>query len=1726
MATTNVVASLLNNGVHGPDGLNGGHGGSGGYGGGRGGDGSRGADGHHGTPSGSIDVFLATDGVKNILVDYTLGPTPIHHDIRKGVEPLQLGNPQTHLYLSSRGGDGGCGGRGGDGGNGGPGSAGMNATRYSSGTNGGPGGNGGNGGNGGTGGSSGNGNDITIRNNQEDMDLLMILKQGVSDTGPGIPGKGGDKGHGGRGGPGGPGGNSYSWSESYQVSDGRGGTTTQYRHHTNPGGISGPSGHSGHNGIDGNDGISGIPGKYSILLNTHDYGVVRYEAPYDLHVEKIGYIDTIGYNIIEPDSHVRLSVDHLNVGGMPTPSHQNIMAYVGDNGWVECPVENRVAMQRWIIEKTKSSLPREIIFHVKDYRHDIRMLPRNPFIQTSTMDHQCLVDRVNQSFARVAATKSPFTIEYPIQSSIIKGLDCVTMTDEAPFVYSIWNKSLLSIGVDSNQFDPKSPNRVLFTTVRINLNTRGGNTSINPTDIIVRDVNGKVFSNPENGLYSMVQLINPQQLKFASATMSFVNPDIKPYTRVLIESSLYLGHIKDMMNAQPIQSRPFEIQLSEGYLSSLFNCDILLVVNNQSEYDEITQWKLLAHQLGLTLNVWNSGLYQGFMLNHRKADGRTLLQDFRSKTIVYLDNNYVKDEMLYPASEYIRSKEFLNAAYHHGIHVLMVGKNFSIEKEIFPINTFERATLVYYKQHKQLLYALKHRIPSGTGCGQIIPPHMAVEDNGDLSLNVLVDKKKEYFIVIFRQLTLLSIFKKSNSLYPIKTIHLDNFNLTCSNNQSLENESNNNNNNNNNNTNDITINLEFEHLGFKINFSPSKNKKLRENSISKIQQFFEILQQIKTLSPINNNINNNNNNSNNNTNQINNNNENNNINNNNLNGLNVSGGGERKSVGPISTIIEDDNDIYGGYLYVKFKAEGSYKKYYFNLLTSAKVLHQCEEKSKKSYVPVKFLNLKRFSLTRGNQFGTEKQNHLQTFQLVTPETTWFFKTSSNDEYQDWLSRLSPMSIEYNVTYSEPSSVVKDQIILKKEDARGIHLSPRSPILEEKHIPIIQVVDRFIIGKPKEKDLIKYAEKLSEKLNSRFPNQRNIVVYEFKPKETNGWKRMTLGNVEVHRSLDKIQPHFAKLNIEQDAYIHSPTMIQTPSTIYHFFKVLDFREKLSLLDHLAENLNEESLNVLSNISTQSKLGLLMLSICSDLAEEQHWFRDGSNWRDKLSTDKIKLNLLKLNILKNFQFNTYNNSDIINVETRISLPISNLLIEIGVHFKLILSNFTKKLADKICLRRRTNDVTDASNSLWNDIVMVHLFGKELKDDKPQQGKSVPNESQLFKSIKEIELKKLNSWQDHLFTQHGSTGSWGYHCTKADPSKNKKEKRWIKATHVILAYRKPPFTSVSSVIDCEILLPSIMSKQSFLSNYVPPVQGSPIVEERTIFGNNQDARQQFINRLATEKLGFDINNTDKSSHLTVLENYLTIFNNNQSLIPVVQLEKPTDSMAQILPNSYSSIEPLSSTAAVASDNLINIDLTKNFQSPPTTNEKQFIIGDDSNNNTIEPSMVIPLSHSINHQQQQQQQQQQQISEPSSPVIIDEASKHQYQNAENNTTPTTNTTETTIKIEKLEKEEDISHASSPTPSSSTPSSSTISSPSLQPIISVNEQNIEISLTTATTITPVIEEPSPLTTPSSLSLSISSPFLPIENNNSSNTTKEEYLEIENNNENTVKDDLEIEEHN
>ena len=50
--------------------------------------------------------------------------------------------------------------------------------------------------------------------------------------------------------------------------------------------------------------------------------------------------------------------------------------------------------------------------------------------------------------------------------------------------------------------------------------------------------------------------------------------------------------------------------------------------------------------LGGVVNVWNIHLYGDLCLRHQRRDGRSLLQDFRCGTLIFLNNACMEKEAL------------------------------------------------------------------------------------------------------------------------------------------------------------------------------------------------------------------------------------------------------------------------------------------------------------------------------------------------------------------------------------------------------------------------------------------------------------------------------------------------------------------------------------------------------------------------------------------------------------------------------------------------------------------------------------------------------------------------------------------------------------------------------------------------------------------------------------------------------------------------------------------------------------------------------------------------------------------------------------------------------------------------------------------------------------------------------------------------------------------------
>ena len=746
-----------NNGYHGKVGSAGAKGASGrGYGN-HGGCGHAGGPGEDAGAAGTVDVyFSATSDEKGIVVKSIMGSRPRSNYSSNSVT-LAMGDPGHEVAISAVGGTGGQGGRGGDGGAGAGGAPGAPATRYSSGGAGGPGGNGGPGGQGGRGGRGGNGANISIYCGQPDMDTLMLLRQRVSPTNGGPGGAGGAGGNGGPGGPGGPGGASYSWSET-TYSNGNSYTTT----YTNPGGPPGRSGSRGPNGPSGPYGSSGSAGIYTITLTMENGAKNIYHAPYDLQLMDIQYIDTVGYNVIEPAADVNLTVSHKNVGGMPTPSHQLVRSFVRDNTWVNCPVANRVIIKKWIVQNECVRIPKPILFTITDVH---KPSLGDPFRAIGTMEHIALVDRVNQDFGRVRNVKTKFTIEYPIQASLVRGGTAIAFGEEAPMVFYMWNKSRLPIGKDG------APSRYLSSRLNLDFNTVGGSLKLEHDDVELRSFDGSVFQDTAGGIFTEIPRIVQDQKKYFACTLKFVNPDIKPYTRMSSYSGLWLGHVKDMQVPKNIQIRPFEVQLAESYCR-LAEAEVLLIVNNRSEYDEVMAWRALCDSIDNKCVVWNVNLYGDLCMDHVRKDGHTLLEDFRCSTMIFINNPFLRDEKLNQhTSEFLRSRELFLAARDHGINTLIFGSDAGVDfkKELIPALSTPGPS-AYFKNAQILLKTIERRLAPGEGSAQAYPATKQATVCG-----VLRVKGNKSWCSLHLEAKTLCYYKSAKQQFPEGIIYLENF---------------------------------------------------------------------------------------------------------------------------------------------------------------------------------------------------------------------------------------------------------------------------------------------------------------------------------------------------------------------------------------------------------------------------------------------------------------------------------------------------------------------------------------------------------------------------------------------------------------------------------------------------------------------------------------------------------------------------------------------------------------------------------------------------------------------------------------------------------------------------------------------------------------------------------------------------------------------------------------
>ncbi len=642
---------------------------------GHGDDGDNAENGRDGTHAKDIFISLSADASADAVVVKT----------RDEVCALPLGDADVTIFTKARGGAGGDGGRGGHGGRGHDGFHGTDATMYCPGTNGGHGANGGDGGDGGNGGNGGNGGDVTIEVKQQDTDLLMLFATPEMKGGDG--GSGGRGGSGGQGGIGGRGGNSYSWSEPvyhpHQDKDGNTHTDVTYVPHTTPGGFNGSSGLDGSSGRTGSDGSSGKNGTLTIRVDDGN----TYHGVYDLSLESIADVQSDD-GIIEPGESLAIqNVTFKNTGYMPTPAHHAVQVTLTPNKWITFNARNTVSLSGPIAPGYSQALEKPVLFDV-----NLPALPHavnSTFQETGKLQFNARMSRVNKDFSDVARELHTFNIRYPVEISTVAIPPVIARGEEAPFVVKVRNVSTKPIGMSAHDA------RLLEVKLAAGDAKAGTLTYL--------DAETSQTQSLVTPVIDTINLLNAGQAAYFTGSIKF--PDLTPaYVKSHLNFKLYLGALENPEAKQNvIQQRNIQLQLADRYVYDA-NADLVLVTNNNTNPETVTQWKEKARMMGTTLSVWNTSLYSGLSYTKTRQDRMNFFSQMQGKVIIILNNEMNINDRNTHSTDCLDAMEILEAAKDANISTYVIGGNFNLKNAITPLTHISRNDETYVVEDRYFFW--------------------------------------------------------------------------------------------------------------------------------------------------------------------------------------------------------------------------------------------------------------------------------------------------------------------------------------------------------------------------------------------------------------------------------------------------------------------------------------------------------------------------------------------------------------------------------------------------------------------------------------------------------------------------------------------------------------------------------------------------------------------------------------------------------------------------------------------------------------------------------------------------------------------------------------------------------------------------------------------------------------------------------------------------------------
>eukprot|EP01117_Protostelium_nocturnum_P010821 TRINITY_DN3901_c0_g1_i3.p1 TRINITY_DN3901_c0_g1~~TRINITY_DN3901_c0_g1_i3.p1 ORF type:complete len:1104 (-),score=306.21 TRINITY_DN3901_c0_g1_i3:45-3047(-) len=590
-----------------------------------------------------------------------------------------MGDSSAKVVLSAKGGRGGNGGNGGrGGGNSAKGKDGKKAWVDKDATNGEDGARGGSGGNGGINGDGGNGSNVTVVVNEEDTDLLMLLRSKIPETHGGKGGSGGKGGYGVPGSLGGKGGERYHFVPMSHRHNHSLIPAPHNRIPDRPGGKDGKNGEPGTTGTghefgkDGRDGV--LLFTVNCLQESGERKPANFGSVYDVKVRGVEFEDSLQSSVIEPGGKIHLYVEHCNEGGMPTPKYQALDSFVKENEWVSSSSKYQLESSLLPNQSCKNKEP--IVVQLNNHRGEVAI--GEPFLKTGTLEHSVVGRRVNLEFPTETSTN--FSLKYPVQiSSFVASSSQVSPGEESLIVACVENISKLPLGSKSEG------KRVLQVFLEVSA-VEGSDVPIDLNQDVTIYTESGIRAKPLEGVRAEIFELKPNEKTFFVVGLSF-NDGVVPHSKISVTCTLLFGNINRPEIPQVIHKRTEIIRVPEYYTHNN-EADILLITNDGSTFDEITAWKDLIKSLGLTCKIWNLNLHRSLGLNRIRVEDQSSLQkDWKGKTAVFLLNECVgPDGKISRSMKWTTSGEIFRACRMEKMKFLLFGEDdFHVHKEIIPL---------------------------------------------------------------------------------------------------------------------------------------------------------------------------------------------------------------------------------------------------------------------------------------------------------------------------------------------------------------------------------------------------------------------------------------------------------------------------------------------------------------------------------------------------------------------------------------------------------------------------------------------------------------------------------------------------------------------------------------------------------------------------------------------------------------------------------------------------------------------------------------------------------------------------------------------------------------------------------------------------------------------------------------------------------------------------------